>query len=161
MKDKKFIVGEVSKANNDRMQAQKPNRKGHYKQGYFKVDKSKKFVGKGTPIYRSSLEYKFMNWCEYTPSVVSWASEPFAIGYIKPTKEGGSKQGNYYIDFVVDVQGKNGVEKWLVEVKPHAQTVKGSRDFDVNSAKWNSTIAFCKAKGYRFVIVTEKFKGFV
>ena len=49
-------------------------------------------------IYRSGLELKFIRWCESSPRVLRWASEPFRIEYMSrlrtrlqpiPSRQGG------------------------------------------------------------------------
>jgi hypothetical protein len=154
MEKKTIVIGEITKKTGHRMTENKPNPKSRYEQGYFNC--SKKYIGKHQPIFRSSLERRFMKWLDLSPQVLQWESEPFAIGYAKPCGNGGFKQGNYYIDFVFKMNNKT----YVTEVKPHSQTMKGSRDFEINKLKWNATIEFCKKNGFVFLIVTEKFEPF-
>jgi hypothetical protein len=57
----------------------------------------------------------------------------------------------------------------LIEVKPKAQTVEPKKQstvtkrylnevftWGVNSAKWSAAEEYCKDKGWKFVIMTEK-----
>ncbi len=155
--DKKIIIGEITKTSDERLSTKKPNYKSRYETDYFSLPQVNKYVGKYRPIYMSSLERKFMMWCELSPSVKAWNCEPFAIGYAKGNEMEGFRQGNYYIDFVVDLVDGG---RWLVEVKPISQTIKGSRDFDINMRKWNAAIQYVKANGLKFLIVTENFKPF-
>ena len=147
----KIVIGEITKRNGNRMSEQKPSPKSRYEQGYFPTQNSSSYQGDKPPIYRSSLELRFMKWIE-TSSVTSWDSEPFAIVYAKIV-DGVKKQGNYYIDFVMTLNGK----EFLVEVKPFAQTKKGGRDWEINKRKWNSAIEYCNKNGKKFIIVTENF----
>ena len=70
-----------------------------YKQGKYIPRLPRKY--KGDPrniVYRSSWEYKFMLWCDQTPSVTEWGSEEIAIPYISPLD---GKRHRYYPDFYV------------------------------------------------------------
>lgn len=136
----------------------KPNPKSHFKDGYFPLDKCKKYVGKdGEPcIYRSSLEFRVFSYCENHPSIKSWVSEPFPITYYMQLPNGKTKKHNYNIDLIIEfMDGK----KWFVEVKPFSLTQKGSMNFEKNKAKWNASIEWCKQQDYDIVfrIITEKF----
>ena len=51
----------------------------------------------------------------------------------------------------------------VIEIKPSSQTVKPvnenswvGREYVKNMCKWKATIEFCKAKGYKFKVLTEK-----
>ena len=85
-------------------------------QGRYTVSFPKKY--KGDPnnvIYRSSWEYKFMKWCDLTPSIQEWGSEEIIIPYISPVD---GKKHRYFPDFYVKINN----QKYLVEVKPLKQT---------------------------------------
>ena len=87
-------------------------------QGKYRPSYPRKY--KGDPsniIYRSSWEYKFMKWCDYTTSVQEWGSEEIIIPYISPVD---GKRHRYFPDFYVRIQNR----KYLVEVKPFKQTIE-------------------------------------
>ena len=89
-----------------------------YKQGKYIPRLPRKY--KGDPrniVYRSSWEYKFMLWCDQTPSVTEWGSEEIAIPYISPLD---GKRHRYFPDFYVKVKGK----KYMVAVTPSRQTLE-------------------------------------
>lgn len=131
------------------LKPKKKGKKNKYKQGYFRIDESKKFIGKEPPIYRSSYEYKFMCLCEKHPNIIKWDSEPFPIEYIG---EDGKKH-HYWIDFLI--QYRNG-DKYLIEVKPYSQTLSTDKSFGKNSRKWNAAIEFAEKNGMKFKIITER-----
>ena len=134
-----------------------------YKQGKYIPRLPKKYKGDYRNIvYRSSWEYKFMQWCDNTSSVVEWGSEEIAIPYISPVD---GKRHKYYPDFYVKVKNK----KYMVEVKPTRQTKEPKTrkkitkryvtevvTYSVNKAKWKAAEEFCKDYGWEFMLITEK-----
>ncbi len=134
-----------------------------YKQGKYIPRLPKKYKGDYRNIvYRSSWEYKFMQWCDNTSSVVEWGSEEIAIPYISPVD---GKRHKYYPDFYVKVKNK----KYMVEVKPTRQTKEPKTQkkitkryvtevvtYSVNKAKWKAAEEFCKDYGWEFMLITEK-----
>ena len=133
-----------------------------FAQGKYNLKYPDKYVGRRTPTYRSSWEFAFMKFCDENPSVQAWASEAVKIPYKNPFT---GKQTIYVPDFFIQYKtksGKNMVE--LVEVKPSNQTTLESAGRSrtnkahavLNHAKWNAAHAYCKSKGIRFRIVTEK-----
>ena len=89
-------------------------------QGKYRPSFPRKY--KGDPsnvIYRSSWEYKFMKWCDITPSVQEWGSEEIVIPYLSPWD---GRYHRYFPDFYVKVRSKNGsLKKYIIEVKPKHQ----------------------------------------
>ncbi len=134
-----------------------------YKQGKYIPRLPKKYKGDYRNIvYRSSWEYKFMQWCDNTSSVIEWGSEEIAIPYISPVD---GKRHKYYPDFYVKVGNK----KYMVEVKPTRQTKEPRTQkkitkryvtevvtYSVNKAKWKAAEEFCKDYGWEFMLITEK-----
>ena len=132
-------------------------------QGKYRPSYPRKY--KGDPsniIYRSSWEYKFMKWCDYTRSVEEWGSEEIIIPYISPVD---GKRHRYFPDFYVKSNGK----KFIVEVKPLRQTKEPKTQkrvtkkyinevvtWSVNNAKWKAATEFCKDYNMEFMIITEK-----
>lgn len=132
-------------------------------QGRYRISFPQKY--KGDPnniIYRSSWEYKFMKWCDITPSVLEWGSEEIVIPYISPVD---GKRHRYFPDFYVKIENK----KYLVEVKPLKQTkepkprkrmtkqyINEVVTWSVNQAKWKAAREFCADYNWEFMLITEK-----
>lgn len=122
-------------------------------------------------VYRSSWERKFIQWCDENPAIVQYASEEVVIPYISPID---NKQHRYFIDFFIAVRQKDGtIKKFLVEIKPFAQTItpvvkrllteKAKEQFKeqmktymVNQAKWEAAKKYCQMRGFEFCVVTER-----
>ena len=148
-------------------------RQGRIQQGYFKPSNVEKYIGDPNQIiFRSSWEFKFLKWCDSSPSVVKYSSEPIAIPYYSPL----DKRGHlYYVDFYVEVMDNAGkVRKWIIEVKPIKYTKQpvppkrmtdkqtanymyAAKQFILNQAKFEAAREFAKTRGIQFGIVTENF----
>ena len=135
--------------------------------GYFRPKNPKKYVGDHTNIvYRSSWECKVMTWLDTNPSIISWASEELIIPYISPVD---NRYHRYFPDFLVKVQGKDGVTRtMIIEIKPRRQTkepVKKKRvtkqyinevtTWGVNQAKWKAAEEYALDRGWQFKVLTE------
>lgn len=118
--------------------------------------------------YKSLLERRFMKYCDDNSFVVKWGYENVILKYRSPVD---GKIHKYYTDFYMEVRKKDSpLRRIIIEVKPHSQTIEPkktkskkhhrliyeSNTFAVNSAKWESAIAFCKENGWEFHIITEK-----
>lgn len=132
----------------------------NYSQGFYTILNPEKYVGKGTPKYRSGWELTFMRFCDNHPSVVSWASECVRIPYKNPF----TGRDTYYIpDFLVTYQ-VNGVNRAeLIEIKPKAQAVmelarsqQEKMAVALNMCKWQAAQIWCKRMGATFRILTEE-----
>ena len=132
----------------------------NYSQGFYTIQNPEKYVGKGTPKYRSGWELTFMRFCDNHPSVVSWASECVRIPYRNPF----TGKDTYYVpDFLVTYQ-VNGVKKAeLIEIKPKAQAVmeharsqQEKMAVALNMCKWQAAQIWCKRMGATFRILTEE-----
>jgi len=104
------------------------------KQGYYKVQNPKKYIGEsGLVIYRSSWEHSFCKWCDFSPSIIRWSSEPIRIPYydrvskLEECKKQGLDPNNpknwavkyYNTDFWIEVdKGDNVTQKMFIEIKP-------------------------------------------
>ncbi len=131
--------------------------------GKYRVSNPRKYKGDArNVVYRSSWEYKFMQWCDSHPSVEEWASEEIIIPYISPVD---GKRHRYFPDFYVKVGNK----KYIAEVKPSYQTkepktqkrntkkyISEVMTYAVNQAKFKAADEFCKDHGWEFMVVTEK-----
>ena len=145
------------------------NGKAKFKQGLFKPKNKQKYIGKEDPVYRSGWELKFFRWADDNPNVVEWASEAIIIPYVSPIDR---KVHRYYTDGVVAIKEGNIIKKYIIEIKPSAQTklpTKGRKRmstmvyetarFAQNQAKWEAAETWCQKHGYSFLILTEKELG--
>ena len=138
-----------------------------FRQGYYKCANPKKYIGSGPIVYRSGLELKFMLWCDKTPTIQRWSSESVIIPYYDPVKK---CQRKYYVDNYVEILEGDKLKKYLVEIKPHKQTMepksgKGKRKSSLlfeqmqwitnSQGKWPACKAFAKSHGMEFIIITE------
>jgi hypothetical protein len=131
-----------------------------YAQGKYTVKNPDKYVGKGTPTYRSGWEFAFMKFCDENPHVTKWASEAIRIPYKNPFT---GKATIYVPDFFIaytDADGKQHAE--LIEVKPSNQQVKekakgrqNQAHWILNQAKWEAARAWCQQNGLVFRVVNE------
>jgi hypothetical protein len=140
--------------------------------GIFRPINQSKYKGDPTNIvYRSRWEFMVMQKLDAHPDVLSWSSEEIIIPYISPID---GKRHRYFPDFWFRKKNPdNTIEEILVEVKPASQTKppavqKGKPNkryitevatWGVNSSKWQAAQAYCNAKGWKFVIITENELG--
>jgi hypothetical protein len=148
-------------------------RAGKIQQGYFKPAFPEKYVGDPTQIiFRSSWEFKFLKWCDHSPTVIKYSSEPVGIPYYSPLDKRGH---TYYIDCYVVTKDNDGREQsWLIEIKPDKYTkpptapdrmtdkqtanyVYAAKQFIVNQAKFEAAKEFASVRGLKFGIITENF----
>jgi hypothetical protein len=131
-----------------------------YSQGKYEILNPAKYVGKGTPTYRSSWEFRMMQFLDTHPNVLHWASEALHVNYRNPFT---GKNTIYVPDFLmvyVDANGKKHAE--VVEIKPSKETTlegaRSNRDkaaAALNMCKWDAARKFCAAQGLTFRVVTE------
>jgi hypothetical protein len=139
--------------------------------GYFKAKYPKKYKGNPTNIiYRSSYELKLMMYLDRTSNVLEWASEEFYVPYKSPID---GKVHRYFPDFWVKKKNNQGIiETIVIEVKPKKFTIPPVpksqvskqylyevKEWGRNQAKWEAANKYCKQKGWKFLIVTEKELG--
>lgn len=145
------------------------NRSGKFRQGMFKPKNATKYVGRGTPVYRSGWELKFFRWCDDNPKVVEWASESIIIPYVNPMD---GKAHRYFTDGVIALNDNGIIKKFVVEIKPstqvqkpvtgkkkHSTMVYESARYVQNQAKWTAAKKWCEQRNYSFLILTEKELG--
>ena len=90
----------------NKMKSVGPDKNSQYEQDFFvpkNPEKYKSLIKK--IIYRSSLERKFCEFCDKTPKVIGWVSEPFSIPYIHPFEKDINdrpKVCNYYVDYYME-----------------------------------------------------------
>ena len=132
-----------------------------FAQGPFTIKNLQKYVGKGTPRYRSGWEHAFMRFCDTNDNVLQWASESLVIPYRHPLT---GKMTNYIPDFLITYKTRgNTVIAEVIEIKPKKQSVieskMSSRDravVAINYAKWDAATKWCKRNGLRFRVITEQ-----
>jgi hypothetical protein len=134
---------------------------GKFAQGRFDMKNPAKYVGKKTPLARSSWEFVFMRMLDEHPGVEKWASESIQIPYRCPIT---GKYTIYVPDFFVVYNDKKGSKHAeVVEVKPQSQTVLekvgksryNQEQYVKNMAKWEAANAWCKQQGLKFRVVNE------
>ncbi len=159
----------------------------NYHQGNF-IPKNKNKVLKlnslGGIYYRSSWEYKIMNWLDTSEKVTLWGAECITIPYKLTHFTSGDikvKSHNYYPDFYYEMQNSDGTTKKVIaEVKPQKEyqmalllqekklevpdqkSLKKLKRFEYdlkmaqkNLSKWETMIEYCQKKGWEFIVITE------
>lgn len=133
----------------------------NWAQGIYTPQNPEKYIGKHKPKYRSGWEMTFMRFCDSNKSVLYWASEAIRIPYKNPFT---GKPSTYVPDFFVVYENRFGKKiAEVVEIKPKKQSLIESRVASakdravvaLNHAKWQSAMAYCKANGYTFRVLTE------
>jgi hypothetical protein len=132
-----------------------------FAQGRFEMKNPQKYVGKKTPLARSSWEFVFMKMLDEHPGVQNWASESIQIPYRDPLT---GKYTIYVPDFFIVYVDKGGSKHAeVVEVKPENQTRREKvgnnpgrqAEYVKNLAKWEAATAWCKQQGIKFRVVNE------
>jgi hypothetical protein len=132
----------------------------HWAQGPYTVINRAKYVGNGTPRYRSGWELSFMRFCDSNDNILQWASESIQIPYRHPLT---GKQTIYVPDFLITYRTKNNTMRAeLIEIKPKGQSVilekMKSREravVAINYAKWAAAQKWCQRQGIHFRVITE------
>jgi hypothetical protein len=140
-----------------------------YFQGLYTPINKDKYKGSTNPSYRCSLEKNFFLYFDKNPNVVAWASESIVIPYYNDVDK---KVHKYYIDLIAAIKNPNGeVQKYLIELKPYAQTQPPKQSnkkksstvlyenlmYHQNQCKWKAAHEYAAKKGMKFIILTEKF----
>lgn len=110
------------------------------RQGYYAIRNKEKYIGDPSlVIYRSSWEFSFCKWCDYSPSILRWSSEPFQVDYfdkvskleeckklgLDPNNPANWQKKKYNVDFWVEIQKPDEtIEKWIIEVKPKCKLIR-------------------------------------
>ena len=132
-----------------------------FAQGRFEMKNPDKYVGKKTPLARSSWEFVFMRMLDEHQGVINWASESIQIPYRDPLT---NRQTIYVPDFFIVYQDKNGTKHAeVVEVKPSNHTLRekvgkslyNQEQYVKNLAKWEAANAWCKQQGIKFRVINE------
>jgi hypothetical protein len=129
-------------------------------QGPYTVINREKYVGNGTPRYRSGWELTFMRFLDSNDHILQWASEPLAIPYRHPLT---GKMTNYIPDFLITYRTKdNTMKAELIEIKPKKQSVieskMSSKDraiVAINYCKWDAASKWARNNGLTFRVINE------
>ena len=132
----------------------------NYRQGAYTVKNKEKYVGKGTPRYRSGWELTFMMFLDSNDNILQWASESISIPYRNPLT---GKQSMYIPDFFVTYRNRdNTTRAELIEIKPKKQSLIESKANDrdraivaVNYAKWDAATKWARRQGITFRVINE------
>jgi hypothetical protein len=145
-------------------------KKGKTHQGYARITNLSKYIGDpNLIIYRSGWERDFINWCDATPSVISWSSEPVKVLYydkvsklvecakfgLDPNNPANWLKRNYNVDFFIEIQRAE-IEKWFVEIKPADKLIKPKALGESASIKQKRNFNIVARE---FLINEEKFKA--
>lgn len=132
-----------------------------FAQGRFEMKNPTKYIGKKTPLARSSWEFIFMRMLDEHQGVENWASESVQIPYRDPLT---GKYTIYVPDFFIVYKDKNGKKHAeLVEVKPSTQMLRdrvgksryNQEQYIKNIAKWEAAGVWCRQQGIKFRIINE------
>ena len=138
-----------------------------YKGRYNPINPKKYRGNPNQIIYRSLWERKVMVYCDKNDAIIEWGSEEVFVRYISPWD---GRIHRYFPDFYMKVKQADGsIKKFIVEVKPKAQTkepIKNPKrktrkwfgevkNWGINQAKWKSAQEYCKDQGMEFKIFTE------
>lgn len=119
------------------------------------------------------------------PDVIEWSSEEIIVPYKVPVPVNKNKNNRfpvrrYFPDFWVKKRLPNGeIVCEVIEVKPKKETTPPDQSkknatptgrisrrflnevakYAINQAKWNAAENYCRAKGWRFRIMTEEHLG--
>jgi hypothetical protein len=124
---------------------------------------------KGNPsniIFRSGLELKFFRFFDHNKAVLQWNSEEVVVPYMSDLD---GKMHRYFVDIWAKMNGKNGVQEYIIEIKPFAFTQAPAQqnrktqvyqrkvmEYIKNINKWKAADAYAKKQGQKFIILTEK-----
>jgi hypothetical protein len=132
----------------------------NFRQGFYQVKNSHKYVGKGRPKYRSGWEMTFMLFLDNNDHILQWASEGVSIPYRNPLT---GKMSMYVPDFLVTYRNRdNTMRAELIEIKPRSQSLieekQSQRDraqVAINYAKWDAATKWARQNGLTFRVITE------
>lgn len=142
-----------------------------YKQGFFKPKNISKYKGDPTQIvYRSSWELSALMKLDSNPDVIQYSSEEIVIPYLSKID---NKIHRYFTDLWVKLKLPDGsIQEYIFEIKPSQQTIppkkpknltkkfiKEVETYTKNRSKWDAAEEYCKKRGMKFQIITEKDLG--
>jgi hypothetical protein len=132
-----------------------------FAKGFFNMKHPEKYVGNKKPMYRSSWELHFMNFCDKNKAIQKWASEAITIPYRDPLT---NRNTVYVPDFFIQyLDNNNKLQVELIEIKPSSQqllekvgkSISNQKQFIKNQAKWQAATAWCRQQGIRFRVLNE------
>jgi hypothetical protein len=138
-------------------------------QGIYTPIHKEKYVGLSSPVYRSKLERDFFLFFDQNPNVTAWVSEGIVVPYFFNVD---NKVHKYYVDLIAAIKNPDGTTlKYLIELKPHAQTlppIQSDRKrsstvlyenlmYQKNQCKWKAASEYAAKRGMKFVVLTEKY----
>lgn len=132
--------------------------------GRYTVKNPSKYRGNpNNVVYRSLWERYCFKWCDESSNVKYWSSEETVIPYFYEVDK---KYHRYFVDLKVTFT--NG-ETWLIEIKPHKQTlppdypgkktrryINESIEYVRNQCKWKAANNYALDRGYKFSVWTEE-----
>jgi len=140
-----------------------------YYQGKYECKYPEKYLGDPKSIeYRSSWEFALCYKFDHSKEILKWSSEEVVIPYISP-KDGLTHR--YFVDFLTVAWNKEKDERvvTLIEVKPEKEKyppkpqgkkkqryLQECMTYEINQSKWAYARAYCKKRGWNFVILSEK-----
>jgi hypothetical protein len=132
----------------------------NFRQGFYQVKNTQKYVGKGRPKYRSGWEMTFMIFLDNNDHILQWASESVSIPYRNPLT---GKMSMYVPDFIVTYRNRdNTMRAELIEIKPRKQSLieekQSQRDraqVAINYAKWDAATKWARQNGLTFRVINE------
>lgn len=133
-------------------------------QGKYKVKNPQKYRGDyNDVIYRSMWERNSFRWCDENPNVKYWSSEEVIIPYFYDVDK---KYHRYFVDLKITFTDGT---TFLIEIKPAVQTeppkyhgkktkryITEGMTYVKNMNKWEAAEKYCKQRGWKFQIWTEK-----
>lgn len=137
----------------------------NFRQGIFVPKNPAKYVGDVTKIrYMSSWELELHKFFDGNPNILRWSSEEIVIPYFFVLDK---KIHKYYPDYWIEYKNRAGdIIQEVIECKPLSQTraPRGSRKTNMyeqatyvkNQCKWSAAEEWCKHRGFRFRVVTER-----
>ena len=132
-----------------------------FAKGIYTPKNLEKYVGNKPPYCRSSWETTFCKFCDESPSIQQWASEPIKIPYQDPLT---GKQTVYVPDFLIAYVDRNMKKHHeLIEIKPANQMLiekvgknpYNQAQFVKNQAKWRAAGIWCQQQGIKFRVINE------
>jgi hypothetical protein len=141
-----------------------------YVQGFYNPINPEKYIGNIKEIvYRSSWELRAFKWADLTDNILEWSSEPFPIRYFDYST---NKTRRYFPDLYLKIKTKEGIKRFIVEIKPEKQTkppkqgrkktktfIQESLTYEKNVSKWSQAEKFCKDNDMTFMVISEKELG--
>ena len=138
-----------------------------FRQGTYHPKNRDKYTCLKDPVYRSSWELKFFQWCDNNENVLEWASESVIIPYVSPFDQ---RIHRYFVDNTVVLREGDNTVKYLIEIKPKRQTrppitkktnkkqstiLYEKATYVINQVKWAAAKQWCEKHGHKFLLLTE------